>query len=58
MFHLAGEVGKVWRCSCWEEDNVILISEFEDDETWKIWWSILSLSLYSTLNVKLKESIF
>ena len=25
MFHLAREVGKVWRCSCWENGSFILI---------------------------------
>ena len=46
MFHLAREVGRIWRCSCW--DNFITINEFIYGQTWKIWPFLISLSLYST----------
>ena len=48
MFYLAREVGKIWTCSCWEKCNFIMINEFKYSQTWKIWPSPLSLSLYST----------
>ena len=48
MFYLVREVGKIWTCSCWEKGNFIMINEFEYGQTWKIWSSPLSLSLYST----------
>ena len=48
MFYLASEVGKLWTCSCWEKGNFIINNEFEYGQTWKIWPSPLSLSLYST----------
>ena len=41
--------GKIWTCSCWEKDNFIIINEFKYGQTWKIWPSWPSLSLYSTL---------
>ena len=50
MFYLAREVGKIWTCSCWEEGIFIMINEFKYGQTWKIWPSVLSLSLYSTFN--------
>ena len=40
--------GKIWTCSCWEKGNFIMINEFKYGQTWKIWPSPLSLSLYST----------
>ena len=46
MFYLAREVGKFWRCSCWEKGNLIMINEFAFGQNWKIWPS--PLSLYST----------
>ena len=46
--HLAKEVGEIWRCSCWEKGNFILIYEFKYDQTWKFWPSPLSLSIYDT----------
>ena len=48
MFYLAREVVKTWRCSCWEKGNFIMINEFKYGQTWKMWPSPLSLSLYST----------
>ena len=48
MFYLAKEVGKIWTCSCWEKGNFIMINKFKYGQTWKIWPSPLSLSLYST----------
>ena len=44
--------GKIWTCSCWEKGNFIMINEFKYDQTWKIWLSPLSLSLYSTFEVQ------
>ena len=40
--------GKIWTCSCWKKGNFIMINEFKYGQTWKIWPSRLSLSLYST----------
>ena len=48
MLYLAREVGKIWRSSCWEKRNFIMINEFRYGQTLKIWPSPLSLSLYST----------
>ena len=45
-------VGKVWRCSYWEKGNFVMISDFKYGQTWKIWPSPLSLSLYSTFKLK------
>ena len=45
--YLAREVGK---CSCWEKGNFIMINEFKYGQTWKIWPSPLSLSLYNPLS--------
>ena len=39
--------GKIWTCSCWEKVNFIMINEFKYGQTWKIWPSPLSLSLYN-----------
>ena len=35
MFYLAREVGKIWRCSCWEKGNFIMINKFKYCQTWK-----------------------
>ena len=40
--------GKICICSCWEKGNFIMINEFKYGQTWKIWPSPFSLSLYST----------
>ena len=40
--------GKIWTCSCWEKGNFMMINELKYGQTWKIWPSPLSLSLYST----------
>ena len=50
MFYLAREVGKIWTCSCWEKGNFTMINEFKYGQTWKVWPSPLSLSLYNTFN--------
>ena len=47
MFYLAKKVGKIWRCSCWEKGNFIIINHFKYGPTLKIWPYPLSLSLYS-----------
>ena len=47
-FSLVRVVGKTWRCSCWKKGNSIMINEFNYGQTWKIWPSPLTLSLYST----------
>ena len=52
MFYLAREAGKIWRCSCWEKGNFIMINEFKYDQTWTIWPFPLSLSLYSTFKYR------
>ena len=39
--------GKTWTCSCLEKGNFIMINEFKYGQTWKIWPSPLSLSLYN-----------
>ena len=44
--------GKIWKCSCWEKGNFIMINEFKYGQTWKIWPSLLSLSLYSTFKMQ------
>ena len=46
--YLTREVGTIWRCSCWEKGNFVIINELKYGQTWKIWPSPLSLSLYST----------
>ena len=53
IIHLAREklVREIWRYSCWEKGNFILIYELKYDQTWKIWPSALSLSLYNTFNI-------
>ena len=48
MFHLAREVGKIWRCSCWGKGNFIMINEIKYGQTWTIWPPPLTLSPYST----------
>ena len=50
MIYMVREVGKIWRCSCWEKGNFVMINKFKYGQTWKIWPSPLSLSLYSTFN--------
>ena len=50
MFYLVREVEKIWTCSCWEK------SKFKYCQTWKIWPSLLSLSIYSTLKSFLHRS--
>ena len=55
MFYLVREVGKIWRCSCWEKGNFITINVFKYGETWtSVWPFPISLSLYSTF----KHSLF
>ena len=39
--------GEIWKCPCWEKGNFIMINEFKYGQTWKIWPSPLSLSLYN-----------
>ena len=51
MLYLSREVGRIWRCSCWEKGNFIMISEFKYRQTWKMWPSPLSLSLYNTFKL-------
>ena len=47
MIYMAREVGKIWRCFCWEKGNFVMINEFKYDQTWTIWPSrSLSLSLH------------
>ena len=58
MIYLEREVGKIWRWSCWEKGNFIMINEFKYGQTWKIWPSTLSLSLYSTIKSFLKKLEF
>ena len=41
--------GKIWTCSCWEKGNFTKINEFRYGRTWKIWPSLLSLSLYNPI---------
>ena len=48
--HLVKKVREIWRYSCWEKGNFILICEFKFGQTWKIWPSTLSLSFYNTFN--------
>ena len=57
MFYLAREVGKIWRCSCWEKGKFIMINEFKYDKTWKIWPSLLSLSLGSTFKHYIRSKL-
>ena len=44
---LGEESGKIWTCSCWEKGNFIMIIVFKYGQTWKVWLSPLSLSLYN-----------
>ena len=37
MFYMVRKVRKIWRCSCWEKDNFIMIKEFKYGQTWQIW---------------------
>ena len=50
MFNFAREVGK-FGCFCWEKGNFIMINEFKHGQTWKVWPSPLSSSLYSTFKL-------
>ena len=43
--------GEIWACSCWEKVNFIMINEFKYGQIWKIWPSLLSLSLYNSFKV-------
>ena len=52
MFYLVREVGKIWRCSCCQKGNFIMISELKYGLTWTIWPSPLSLSLYSIFKMR------
>ena len=48
---LCGErSGRIWKSSCWEKGNFIITIEFKYGQTWEIWPSALSLSLYCTFN--------
>ena len=51
MIQFATEMGEIWRWSCWEKWNFILIYEFKYCQTWNIWPSPLSLGLYHTFNM-------
>ena len=42
--------GKIWTCPCCEKGNLIMVNEFKYWQTWKIWPSPLSLSLYNPFN--------
>ena len=44
--------GKICTCSCWEKDYFIMINEFKYGQTWNIWPSLLSLSIYSTFKMQ------
>ena len=45
---LGGGIGKnLEMFFCWEKDNFIMINEFKYRQTWKIWPSSISLSLYT-----------
>ena len=52
---LGERLGKIWICSCWEKGNFIMINEFKYGQTWKIWPSPFSVSLYSSFKVKIFE---
>ena len=55
MFHMVREVGKLWRCSCWEKGNLTIINQFKYGQPWKIWLSSLNLPLYSTFKHMLEN---
>ena len=46
-FYLPRESGKIWTCSCRVKGNFTMTNEFKYGQTWKIWPSPLSLSLYN-----------
>ena len=48
MFYLARKVRRIWRCSCLEKGDFIMINEFKYCQTWTFWPCSLSLSLCST----------
>ena len=50
--------GKSWRCFCWQKGNFTIINEFIYGQTWKIWPTPLSLSLYSTFKAATKENLW
>ena len=50
MIYMAKEVEKIWKCSCWEKGNFVMINDFKYGQSWKISPSPLSLSIYSTFN--------
>ena len=51
------EVEKILWSSRWDKDNFIMINEFKYGQSWKIWPSSLSLSLYSTFKKSTKSRI-
>ena len=48
------ESGKSWTCSWREKGNFIMINELKYGQTWKIWPSPLSFSLYNPFKVIFK----
>ena len=50
VFYLAREEGKIWKCSCKEKGNFIIINS-NMVKAEKIWPSLLSLSLYGAFKV-------
>ena len=50
MFYLAREVGKFGHVLAEKKSNFTMINEFKYGQTWKIWPSPLSLSLYNPFN--------
>ena len=40
-------IGNDLQGSCWEKGNFLVINKFKYDQTWNIWPSPLSLSLYN-----------
>ena len=57
MFYLARKVKRIWICSCSEKGNFVMINEFKYHQTWKMWLSLLSLSLYSIVKLSEKQPI-
>ena len=52
MLHLASEVRKIWRCSCWEKGDFILISEFQNGQTLTISTYFITLHTLNTNNLQ------
>ena len=52
MFYLAREVGKFGHVLAEKKSNFTMINEFKYGQTWKIWPSPLSLSLYNPFKHK------